>query len=173
MTYAWHHTLDMNAPMNITGIYETILYCEDLDAMARFYGEVIGLRLVSKVEERSRGFRVSPVQMLLVFRASVTKLGHPMVPTHGATGEGHVAFSIERGTYDAWRARLVDAGLEIEKEVQWPPRGEPGQGATAGRGNAAGLGGAASSSDEPARSIYVRDPAGNSVELVEGDLWPR
>ena len=24
-----------------------------------------------------------------------------------------------------------------------------------------------------ARSLYVRDPAGNSVALVDGDLWPR
>jgi catechol-2,3-dioxygenase len=22
------------------------------------------------------------------------------------------------------------------------------------------------------RSLYVRDPAGNSIELVEGDIWP-
>lgn len=141
--------------MTITGIYETILYGEDLDAMERFYGEVIGLRLVSSMEERSRGFRVGPTQMLLVFRASVTKLGHPTVPTHGATGEGHVAFSIERGTYDAWRARLMEAGLEIEKEVEWPVEAAAGVEVTG------------------ARSLYVRDPAGNSVELVEGDLWPR
>jgi catechol 2,3-dioxygenase-like lactoylglutathione lyase family enzyme len=140
--------------MHPTGIYETILYGEDLDAMERFYREVIGLRLVSKIEGRSRGFRVSPAQMLLIFRASRTTLGHPTVPAHGATGAGHVAFSIERGTYGAWRARLVEAGLEIEKEVEWPVAA------------AAGVEGTG------ARSMYARDPAGNSVELVEGDLWP-
>lgn len=150
--------------MHITGIYETILYGEDLDAMERFYREVAGLRLVSRVEERSRGFRVSASQVLLVFRASVTKQGHPMVPTHGATGEGHVAFSIERGTYEAWRGRLIGAGLEIEKEVRWPAPGEPRPG---------GGSGSASGADEcVARSMYVRDPAGNSVEFVEGDIWP-
>lgn len=135
--------------MRITGVYETVLYGEDLDAMERFYGDVIGLRLVSRVEERSRGFRVSATQVLLVFRASVTKLGHPMVPTHGATGQGHVAFAIEPAMYGAWRARMIERGLEIEREVEWPPK-----------------------EGRVARSIYVRDPAGNSVELVEGDLWP-
>lgn len=150
--------------MHPTGIYETILYGEDLDAMEQFYREVIGLRLVSRVEERSRGFRVSESQMLLVFRASVTKQGHPVVPTHAAVGEGHVAFSIERGTYEAWRARLVDAGVEIEKEVQWPARGEPRPGG--------GSGGESGADERAARSMYVRDPARNSVEFVEGDLWP-
>ncbi len=139
-----------------TGIYETILYGEDLPAMERFYRDVVGLWLVSGVEERSRGFRVSPTQMLLIFRASETLKGHPMVPTHGTTGEGHVAFAIERGTYDAWKERLALAGATIEKEVEWPV--QAGVPETVG---------------ERARSIYVRDPARNSVELVEGDLWPR
>lgn len=150
--------------MHPTGIYETILYGEDLGAMERFYREVVGLRMVSRVEERSRGFRVSASQMLLVFRASVTRLGHPMVPTHGATGEGHVAFSIEPGTYEAWRERLADAGIAIEKEVCWPAPGEPRPGG--GRGEGRGEG------ECVARSIYVRDPAGNSVEFVEGQIWP-
>ncbi|QYK48263.1 MAG: VOC family protein [Phycisphaeraceae bacterium] len=136
--------------MHPTGIHETILYGEDLDAMERFYREVVGLRMVSRVEERSRGFRVSASQVLLVFRASVTGLGHPMVPTHGATGEGHVAFTIERGTYEAWRGRLEGAGVAIEREVKWEP-----------------LDGV-----ERGRSLYVRDPAGNSVEFIEGEVWP-
>ncbi|MCW5768793.1 MAG: VOC family protein [Phycisphaeraceae bacterium] len=132
------------------GIHETVLYGEDLDALERFYREVVGLRMVSRVEERSRGFRVSASQVLLVFRASVTRRGHPMVPTHWATGEGHVAFSIERGAYEAWRERMVNAGVEIEQEVQWEP-----------------LDGM-----ERGRSLYVRDPAGNSVEFIEGEVWP-
>jgi catechol 2,3-dioxygenase-like lactoylglutathione lyase family enzyme len=136
--------------MHPTGIHETVLYCEDLTGIERFYRDVVGLRMVSSVEDRSRAFRVSPSQVLLIFRASVTKLGHPMVPTHGATGEGHIAFTIEPGTYDAWKAHLIGSGLEIEKEVAWPP-----------------LNGM-----ERGRSLYVRDPGRNSVEFIEGRVWP-
>lgn len=136
--------------MQPLSIQETILYCEDLPAAERFYREVVGLRLVSSVEERSRGFRVSASQVLLIFRASVTRLGHAMVPAHGAVGEGHVAFSIEGGTYEAWRSHLIRAGVEIEKEVKWEP-----------------LNGM-----ERGRSIYVRDPGRNSVEFIEGEVWP-
>ena len=136
--------------MHPTAIHETILYCEDLPGAERFYRDVVGLRLISSVEERSRAFRVSPTQVLLVFRASVTKLGHPMVPAHGATGEGHIAFAIEPGTYDAWKTHLDRAGVEIEREVKW----EPLKGMERGR------------------SIYVRDPGRNSVEFIEGVVWP-
>ena len=68
------------------------------------------------------------------------------MPSHGATGAGHVAFSVGDGELDAWREKLRARGVELEQEKTWPRGG---------------------------RSIYVRDPAGNSVELVEGDLWPR
>ena len=69
--------------------------------------------------------------------------GRP-VPSHGADGVGHVAFSIEDGTLSAWAERLRERGIEIELERDWDGSG----------------------------SVYVRDPAGNSVELVEGELWP-
>lgn len=122
-----------------------------------FYREVIGLRLVSSVEERSRGFRVSSTQVLLVFRASVTRLGHPAVPTHGAIGEGHVAFAIDKRMYDTWKEKLARDGVAIEQEVEWPlvPEGQ-----------------SIRTRSVTARSIYMRDPARNSVELVEGEVWP-
>ena len=82
--------------------------------------------------------------MLLVFdpvRASAA--GRP-VPSHGAVGSGHVAFSVEVGGIDAFADELQWRGVEIECEITW---------------------------DEGGRSLYVRDPAGNSIELVEGEAW--
>ena len=71
--------------------------------------------------------------------------GPPLpVPPHGARGPGHVAFAATAAELDRWRERLVAARVEIEADFLWP-------------------GGA--------RSIYVRDPAGNSVELTEPRLW--
>ena len=46
---------------------------------------------------------------------------------------------------ELWRNRLGEHEIEIECEVAW---------------------------DSGGRSLYVRDPAGNSVELTEDELWP-
>jgi catechol 2,3-dioxygenase-like lactoylglutathione lyase family enzyme len=91
-------------------------------------------------------FRLDDGGLLLLFDpARSSQPGRP-VPSHGAAGAGHVAFAVGEGELDAWRERLRTLGVELEQEREWPRGG---------------------------RSIYVRDPAGNSVELVEGDLWPR
>ena len=55
-----------------------------------------------------------------------------------------VNFSSSREEIAAWRARLVAAGVEVEAEFDWP---------------------------NGARSLYVRDPGGNSVEFAEPRLW--
>ncbi|HUF49668.1 MAG TPA: VOC family protein, partial [Longimicrobiales bacterium] len=62
----------------------------------------------------------------------------------GTTGAGHVAFVIEDRDRDEWRRRLEANNVAIEKEVTWPEGGV---------------------------SLYVRDPAGNSVELAPPRIW--
>jgi catechol 2,3-dioxygenase-like lactoylglutathione lyase family enzyme len=92
------------------------------------------------------GFRLDDGGMLLLFDPAESSQPGRIVPSHGpAEGSVHVAFSVE--SLEPWRERLREHGVEIEHEHEWPRGG--------------------------ARSFYVRDPAGNSVELVEGDLWPR
>lgn len=129
----------------ITGVHETVLYAEGLDAAHAFYSGVLGLRHVGEGSERGRAFRVNDAQVLLVFKPGLTRQSHALVPSHGCEGAGHVALSVPAESLDLWQARLIASGLTIEREVAWP------------------IGG---------RSIYVRDPAGNSVELVEGQVWP-
>lgn len=92
-------------------------------------------------------FRLDDDGVLLLFDPSESSRPGRVVPSHGPTGAVHVAFSVGEGELDAWRDRLAAHGVELEQDQDW------------GRGGA--------------RSLYVRDPAGNSVELVEGDLWPR
>lgn len=126
-------------------VYETVLYAEDVPAAASFYAEALGLRLVEEPDELAAAFRLPDGDILLVFdprRAS--QPGRP-VPSHGATGAGHVAFAVEPGSLDGWAERLASSGIEVEQAVDWDGRG---------------------------RSLYLRDPAGNSVELVDGDIWP-
>ena len=134
----------MAAPVRIL---ETSLYATDLDAAERFYGGVLGLERVTRAGDRHVFFRCGAA-MLLVFNPAETCKppadGALPVPSHGAQGPGHVAFAASAAELDRWRARLADAGVAIEADFAWP-------------------GGA--------RSIYVRDPAGNSVELAEPSLW--
>jgi len=128
----------------IEGVYETVLYAADPRATASFYSEILGLTPVLDADERSAAFRLPDGGMLLVFDPRRSAQAGRPVPSHGAQGAGHAAFRLTPGTLEDARATLVSRGIEIEREVDW------------GRG----------------RSLYLRDPAGNSVELVDGDIWP-
>lgn len=126
-------------------IHETCLYATDLAAMEQFYTQVLGLRKVSDAAPRMMTFRVSAQGVLLIFNPELTKEPHPLVPTHGAVGPGHCAFSIEPRDLDAWREHLSACNVPVEKEMTW---------------------------ETGAVSLYFRDPAGNSLELIAGELWP-
>lgn len=134
-------------PPRLTGILEAALYVDDLDAAAGFYGGVLQLEQIQRVGNRHIFFRVG-TSVLLLFNAleTVKPPGNPNlpVPPHGARGPGHVCFSQSRAQLLKMRTHLVGAGIEIESEFDWP---------------------------NGARSIYFRDPAGNSVEIAEPALW--
>jgi catechol 2,3-dioxygenase-like lactoylglutathione lyase family enzyme len=134
----------VNAPAPLR-VYETVLYGDDVAELARFYGDVLGLRAVEPPDEHSAALRLADGGVLLLFDpARSSRAGRP-VPEHGTTGAGHVAFGVAPGELGRWHEALTAQGIGIEREVGW------------GRGG---------------RSLYVRDPAGNSVELVEGEVWP-
>ena len=134
--------------MQISGVLETCLYATDLEAAEGFYARVLGLAVFSRDPGRHVFFRCG-AGMLLVFNPARTsstpgQVSGVAVPAHGARGPGHVAFRIPETGYEAWRARLLAAGLDLEAEITWPRGG---------------------------RSLYVRDPEGNSVEVASGIIW--
>jgi catechol 2,3-dioxygenase-like lactoylglutathione lyase family enzyme len=134
-------------PPKPSRMLETALYAEDLDAAEAFYGGTIGLDRVARVGTRHVFFRVGP-GLLLIFNPAET-VSPPMneaqpVPPHGATGQGHACFAATADELEAWERRLTEAGVAIESDFRWP---------------------------NGARSLYVRDPAGNSVEFAEPALW--
>lgn len=135
----------MNVRPQPVGVYETVLYASDVAAAARFYSEVLGLPLLQKPDELSAEFRFGDDGVFLVFDPARASAPGRLVPSHGATGPGHVAFAVEADSLETFAAELRRRGVEIEREITW---------------------------DEGGRSLYVRDPAGNSVELVEGEAWP-
>ena len=128
-------------------VLETALYAADLDAAEAFYGGLLGLERITRAGHRHVFFRVGP-GVLLIFNPEETETdsGNTTmpVPPHGARGPGHMCFAMERDEIAAMRARLLAAGLEIDAEFDWP---------------------------NGARSLYVRDPDGNSVEFAEPRLW--
>jgi catechol 2,3-dioxygenase-like lactoylglutathione lyase family enzyme len=134
--------------MTISGVLETCLYASDLQAAEAFYGDVLGLEAFAREPGRHVFFRCGS-GVLLVFDPDSTAerqthVGGVPIPLHGARGAGHVAFAIPPEELPAWKRRLEDAGLAIESEVEWPQGG---------------------------RSLYIRDPAGNSVELAPPTIW--
>jgi catechol 2,3-dioxygenase-like lactoylglutathione lyase family enzyme len=91
----------LNPTVAITGVYETVLYAADVPAVAAFYAEALGLRLVDGPDELAAAFRLDGGGVLLIFDPSrASRPGRP-VPSHGASGAGHVALSVDDGTLDA------------------------------------------------------------------------
>jgi len=135
-------------PPTIAGVLETSLYAADLAAAAHFYGTILGLPQIGFVEGRHVFFRCGP-GVVLIFdprttaNQPTTVNGAP-VPLHGARGAGHIALAAPETDLPSWRAHLETHGVEIESEVRWPRGG---------------------------RSLYMRDPAGNSVEIASPTVW--
>ena len=139
------HACVSRSALRVAGVYETVVYASDVEATARFYADVLGLQLLEEPKELSAVFRLPDGGVLLIFDPARSSAPGRPVPSHGSSGAGHVAFSVAIGTLAAFADELRAVGVDIEHEVRW---------------------------DEGGRSLYVRDPADNSVELVEGEAWP-
>jgi catechol 2,3-dioxygenase-like lactoylglutathione lyase family enzyme len=126
----------------IRGVHETVLYASDVPQLVAFYTDVVGLTAIDPPDEHSAAFQLEDGNVLLVFDPSRTSQPGRFVPEHGATGQGHVAFKVD--DLDPCTHQLLSHDVAIEREISWPKGG---------------------------RSVYFRDPAGNSVEYVEGEIW--
>jgi catechol 2,3-dioxygenase-like lactoylglutathione lyase family enzyme len=127
-------------------LLETVLYAQDLHRARAFYAGVLGLDCVQEDKDRHVFFRCG-AQMLLIFHPKEKvrqRDGGLPVPPHGAYGEGHVCFRATASELDGWRSHFHNSGIAVEADFEWPGGG---------------------------RSIYIRDPAGNSVEFAEPRIW--
>lgn len=121
------------------GIHEMVLEVRDLDASTRFYGEIIGLKVITRWE----GDR----QAVWLDMGDTVALGLWLPETGGANaianGRGgthvHFALRIPQGSIDTVQARLRDLGYPPER-VEF---------------------------DDGNRSLYIDDPDGNCVELMD------
>jgi len=129
--------------LTVLTVVETALYGDDLEALEVFYTNVFHFGRMAKEPGRHVFFQVGPGSVLLVFNPQATRQAGTL-PAHGAVGPGHVAFGIPAESLDRWRHWLAENEVPIETELRWPAGGT---------------------------SIYVRDPAGNSVELLTPGVW--
>lgn len=129
-------------------VLESALYVTDLDAAEHFYGVVLGLEPAGKAPGRHVFFKCGQ-GIVLLFNAEATRQPPKpdallAAPPHGAAGQGHLCFAASEGDIDTWKQRLAEHGVAIEAEFEWPKGG---------------------------RSIYFRDPSGNSLEFANPRIW--
>jgi catechol 2,3-dioxygenase len=129
--------------MELKGVLETVLYYAsgEEEALARFYGEVLGLQ---KVGRAGLTFRVGPGVLLLFDRERSVRQSAP--PPHGAVGSIHTCFVAAADSYEKWKQRVVSHDVWIVDEIEW---------------------------DNGVKSFYLHDPAGNLLEIADGDPWPK
>src|SRR5687768_5391824 len=129
-------------PERIQRIYESALYCDDLERATAFYHDVLGLEIVT-LGPRLVALSAGGGSFLLLFKrgASLEGIETPggRIPPHDGSGPVHLAFAIEAGDVPAWEKRLLVKNIPVESRVTWPAGGE---------------------------SLYFRDPEGHSVELA-------
>lgn len=128
--------------MKLAGVLETVVYCTTADEEAARRFYRDVLGL-TPFGEGSAGHRVGP-QVFLLFNRDVTAT-QEWPPPHGAVGPVHTCFLAAAGEYEQWKAELQAKGVEIVNETTW---------------------------DSGVRSFYFEDPAGNMLEIAEGDMWP-
>ena len=131
---------DPAPPSPLNGVLESVLYCdgETEEAARRFYEEVLGFRRVSKWAYRLGS------QVFLLFNSEETR-DQEWPPPHGASGPGHICFTVPPEGYERWKDHLEKRDVEVIDETDWS------------RG---------------VFSFYFKDPAGNVLEISNGDMWP-
>ena len=133
--------------MQVTSILETALSVDDLSASAAFYRRLFGFDTLFE-NERLIALNVASKNVLLLFKKGATEQAAEtpggVIPSHGATGRSHLAFSIAADDIEPWTKRLAAESVLIESTVSWPGK---------------------------ARSIYFRDPDQHLLELISPGFW--
>lgn len=121
----------------VKGLGEVSIRVKDLDAMQKFYEEVVGLEVLSR-EESYVFFKVAEgygghSQNLALFETESPELSQEKTTLH------HIALNIALEDYEPEKSRLEGLGLKVNATVhEWLH----------------------------VRSLYFHDPEGNTLEFV-------
>jgi len=134
--------------MKIGGVLETSLYVSDLARSIAFYRDCLKMPVMLETP-RIAALDAGRSTVLLLFpKGAAAQDVHDargVIPGHDGAGRLHLAFAIEAGELDSWRARLETAGVVMRGEYAWPRGGT---------------------------SLYFEDPDGHVVELATPGIWP-
>jgi catechol 2,3-dioxygenase-like lactoylglutathione lyase family enzyme len=122
-----------------TGMHELVLEVQDIEAAAAFYRDVLGLNEVDRWEGDRKAIWFDAGDGVAIALWTVETGGDRAI--HHGRGGAHVHFAlrIPHNSIDAWQARLEETGLPVTRFHF-------------GDGN---------------RSVYIDDPDGNCVELMD------
>ncbi|MBX6770238.1 MAG: VOC family protein [Chloroflexi bacterium] len=124
----------------VQGISEIVLWAHDLEAMVRFYRDVLGLEVISPPERANPIFlKAGPGQTGIPQMIVLVKLPDDSPPFSVPRVLHHMAFEIAPEDFDREKARLEALGYQLR------------------------------SGQHPiitSRTMYLDDPEGNEVELI-------
>lgn len=132
----------------VKGLGEVSIFVRDLDAMHKFYEEVVGLEVLRR-DERFVFFKVAAgygghTQNLALFEASDSMVLNKQAEQLNSqeTMLHHIALNVALEDFEAEKVRLEGLGLAVEADVhEWLH----------------------------VRSLYFSDPEGNTLEFVAYD----
>jgi catechol 2,3-dioxygenase-like lactoylglutathione lyase family enzyme len=131
----------------LSGVLESALYVEDLEASKTFYKTVFNLETLYE-DERLCALNIADRQVLLLFLKGASNVATVsaggLIPAHDGDGHLHLTFSVAASELDWWKNRLGENEIAIESEVRWARGG---------------------------KSVYFRDPDKHLLELVTPGLW--
>ena len=129
--------------MNFLKVKETCLYSTDLIRAKKFYGDILGLPLISYVPDKHIFFRAGS-SVLLIFNPDDSR-NKISPPAHAASGKLHFAFEVREEDYAQAKREIQSKGIPIIDEVTWK------SGKT---------------------SFYFNDPDGNVLEILpDSGIW--
>jgi catechol 2,3-dioxygenase-like lactoylglutathione lyase family enzyme len=131
----------------VTGILETALDVDDLEASADFYHRIFGFEIIAR-SERLCAFSIAGRDVLILFQreesAKPVEIAGGTIPPHGSTGPIHFAFAIDPGELPPWEEFLAANEIPVESRVHWERGGT---------------------------SIYFRDRDQHLLELASPGVW--
>jgi catechol 2,3-dioxygenase-like lactoylglutathione lyase family enzyme len=125
----------MSAFKSIRAVDYTVVFVRDLDAMRRFYGNVMGFPLTRELSPRWLEYGIGPNTLVLAMPTLTA--GDPPMPKGSAALQ--LAFKVGVAEVDACAAELARHGVEIVSPPTDRPFGH--------------------------RTLFFRDPDGNLLEI--------
>jgi catechol-2,3-dioxygenase len=108
--------------VKLNRVIETCLYVDDLDRAAKFYEDVLELKVLTS-DARFRAYDVGGESVLLLFRRGATletvRMPGGTIPPHDGHGPLHMAFAVAADALPQWEERLRERGIAIEGRTDW------------------------------------------------------